>query len=165
MSSPSWENVEPLVASKEQERTTMVVTFQCPVSGETVEGRASLNTERSLKSTVKESFLRQLVWSLMRTVRRMLGYRMAGSVAADATRHVATDATSKARFSDADRQKAIVEAFERVQSQFRWDESDARWVHASVEVSDDAGATAGADADAAGGDDTAPAEEAQGEPG
>ncbi|TVR03503.1 MAG: hypothetical protein EA398_04805 [Deltaproteobacteria bacterium] len=148
MSSPSWENVEALVASKEQERGTMVVTFQCPVSGETVEGRASLNTERSLKSTVKESFLRQLVWSLMRTVRRMLGYRMAGSIASDATRHVATDATEKARFSEADRQKAIVEAFERVQSQFRWDEGDGRWVHVSAASGEDAGAVADAGADA-----------------
>lgn len=149
MSSPSWENVETLVASKEQERGTMVVMFQCPISGETVEGRASMKTERSLKSTVKESFLRQLVWSLMRTVRRMLGYRMAGSIASDATRHVTTDATEKARYSEADRQKAIVEAFERVQSQFRWDEGDGRWVHVSAGAGDDAGASAAADAEAA----------------
>ncbi len=134
MPEPSYEKIEPLVASSEQRSTTMNVVFQCPVTGTEVQSSASIRqgTASRAKSSVKRSLWYSLRSSISYAVRSMVGGGMAGSMAGSAV----SGATSRASgggysFSEEEKQAAIVDAFGRVAQKFIWDAGSNRYVSAA----------------------------------
>lgn len=136
MSQITYEMVQPLVAEATQDGSTMRVTFRCPLSGQTVEARGTLQAANTMGSRVarsaKRGLLRSLRSALSRTIRNTLGYGVVGQVASDASRGAMTDSGSSPSYSDADRQAAVVRAFESVATVFAWDPQNNRYISAQA---------------------------------
>lgn len=137
MSQISFELVQPLIAQANQQGSTMHVTFRCPVSGHTVESRGHLQAANTMGSRVAQSAKRSVLWSLRsslsRAIRSSLGYGIAGRVAADAASGaINTSGSGQQSYSEADRQAAMVRAFESVANQFVWDAQNNRYVSAQA---------------------------------
>jgi len=116
----------------------MRCVFRCPVTGATVEARASIRRSDGMADAVKrrtkQSVFSRLRWSVARTVRSALGYSMAGRIAGDAASSAMQGAMqgNRASFSDDEKRAAVVEAFESVSSQFVWDSAQSRWISAGA---------------------------------
>ena len=110
----------------------MQVAFRCPVSGQIVEANAPIHQAKNLSSRVTQSAKRSLMYSLRnaltRSVRRALGHNIVGRVAADMTRSATDDLGQSQSYSEADKQAAIVRAFESVANMFVWDPHNHRYV-------------------------------------
>lgn len=132
MSQITYEMIQPLIASADQQGSAMHVVFRCPVSGTTVEARGHLQaantaTSRAAKSA-KRSLFSGLRRSMTRALRSALGYSMAGRVAADAASGAMRTSGSSQSYSDADRQAATIRAFQSVANQFIWDSQNNRYI-------------------------------------
>jgi hypothetical protein len=128
----SYESIAPLISHESQEGRTLNVVFTCPATGEAVEASASLREGSGLGATAKRSAIQNVLWNLSYSIRRMFGYSIAGRVAGDVAQSATSSAGDKARFGKAEKEAAAVDAFQRVASQFSWDEAQARWVHQSA---------------------------------
>lgn len=133
MSQITYQMIEPLVASTEQQGSAMHLVFRCPVTATTVEARGHLQAANTAGSraakSAKRSVLSGLRRSLSRALRSALGYSsMAGRVAADAASGAMRTSGSGVSYSDADRQAATVRAFESVSNQFVWDAQNNRYI-------------------------------------
>lgn len=136
MSDLSYPQVASLVASAEQQGHNMQVVFRCPVQGTDISASAALRKEDSLGSKVASGAKRRLAWgvksALARSVRRAVGYGMAGSVASGAVYSAASGDSSNQSFTDAEKQQAVVEAFENVRTSFAWDAANSRFISAAA---------------------------------
>lgn len=135
----TFECVEALLASGAESteivRGSMRCTFTCPETAKEVVGQASLEqanrdaTSSRIKSKVQSGLARSLSRSAMRFVASVFGNndigRMAREVAGEAVQSVAT----KRHYSEAEKQKAIVAAFQSVVSQFFWNDERSMWMH------------------------------------
>jgi hypothetical protein len=130
MNPMSWEAVSPLVDRVITEGRTIAAVFRCPVTGEKVSARATMQSAgdgivpvlgRQLASQAQYN-LRQ---DLARSLRGALGGGILGSVAHEiawqGTQGAATATRREAIFSEDDKRQAIVRAFAQVQDHFRWD--------------------------------------------
>ena len=109
----------------------MRVSFRCPVSGHEVEASAALRAADSVGNRVAQSAKRSLMWSVRSAigsaVRRALGHGMLGSAASSAARD-AMSGGGGTRYSEEEKQDAVVRAFESVSSQFAWDAQNQRYI-------------------------------------
>lgn len=132
MSQITYQMIQPLVASADQQGSSMHVVFRCPVSGTTVEARGHLQAANTVGARAAKSAKRSLLYglrnSLTRALRSALGYSIAGRAAADAARGAMQTSGSSQSYSDADRQAATVRAFESVANQFVWDAQNNRYI-------------------------------------
>jgi uncharacterized tellurite resistance protein B-like protein len=134
------EAIRPLVANAEQQQTTLVCTFVCPVSGERVESRAQLQQGQGISDKIKRGAQESMMWqarsALARSIHRAFGYnflsRMATDVATKAM-HAAHNAQQGApAFTQEARDAALIEAFRAVSSSFAWDPQQRRYVSAKL---------------------------------
>ncbi|GAB4524778.1 MAG: TerB family tellurite resistance protein [Haliangiales bacterium] len=138
MSDVSYEHIAPLIAAATQQGASMQVTFRCPVNGTDVSASAPLRRDDSLGSRVADSAKRRVGWgiksALARTIRRAVGYGIAGRIVSDAVNSVSSSgaASSRDSFSDAEKNAAVVDAFESVRSSFAWDPSQNRFISAAA---------------------------------
>lgn len=127
MSDVQYEHIAPLIASTEQQGSSIQVVFRCPVTARDVRASGRLQVEDTLGNKVAESAKRRVGWSLRsalgRAVRQAVGYGIAGGIASDVTTSAVSSVTEggERKYSDADRQRAVVDAFEGVRSEFAWD--------------------------------------------
>jgi transcription elongation factor Elf1 len=128
----TYASIAPLITDQTAEQSTLKVTFTCPVSGEVVSSSATMRHTEGIASAAKRSVASNLGWSVMRSVRQALGYNMAGRVAGDVARQAASSAGDKIQYGRKEKEAAAVEAFQRVASQFTWDEAGGRFVHQSA---------------------------------
>jgi uncharacterized tellurite resistance protein B-like protein len=127
--------ITPLIAQTDVSGSYVNVVFQCPVSGDEIRAQGSVvqSAGAAMKSEVKRSLWRNVRWSLSRMMYSVFGYGVGGavgSVVVDAAGSVA-DAKSY-QPTPAELEGAIVEAFKSVSNRFAWDESNQRFVSASV---------------------------------
>ena len=135
MTTPSYDNVQPLVQSVDVRGRTIQARFVCPISGQTVDARYSMPRDNSMGSRVSQQMKRNLMWSLQSAVasaiRSTMGHNMAGRVASDVARSAMTGVQQQVNsntLSGSEQSTALVEAFRTVQSQFVWDAQRHTWI-------------------------------------
>ncbi len=138
MRAPSYDDIEPLIADSKIDGSTIEVSFRCPVTQTEVPSQGTMRAGRDVSSVAQRSVKRSLSQSLRRAVfsaiRGALGSGLLGRAGQDVARSVLTDATDKMNHthSSGEKQAALLEAFEQVQSQFVWDAKSSRWVAAEA---------------------------------
>ncbi len=138
MAEVSYESIQPLIESAKQEGSVMRCVFKCPVSGAKVEAQAGIQSGRGVADVAKKSLKRSMLWraryGVARLVRSALGYGIAGRVGADVAGSLVEGSLEKkvSTFSDAEKQAAVVQAFENVSSQFVWDGKKKQWMAAAT---------------------------------
>jgi len=134
MSQPSYDQLKPLIAQELLRGSTVHVMFQCPVSGQHAESSAPVREGGASKAmaALKRNAMSQLRWALANTVRSALGGGYFGRVGSGMVHEAAPGGSAASAPSTAQRQAAVVEAFQRVQSQFTWDGAHQRYLHASA---------------------------------
>ena len=140
MSQITYQTIQPLVASAEQQGSSMRVSFRCPVTGQVIEASGALQRSNTMGDRVAESAKRSVMYglrnALTRSIRRALGYGIVSNVVADAARGAASGSGQASQdYSDDEKQAAIVRAFESVSNQFVWDGANNRFV--SVQAAGD----------------------------
>lgn len=132
-----FDNVQPLLASKEIDGSRVDCVFRCPVSGDTYS--AAGNMERSgetqgggLGSSVKRGIKYELSYGLSRVLRNVFGYNPISNIAARAAGEAVRNVQTFASYTEQDQRKAIVQAFNKVVHRFAWDAKRAAWVSASA---------------------------------
>lgn len=135
MTTPTYNNVQPLVQSIDVRGRTIQVRFACPVSGQTVDARYNVPRDNSMGSRVSQQMKRNLMWSLQSAVasaiRSTMGHNIAGRMASDVARSAMTGVQQQVNsntLSAREQSAALVEAFRSVQSQFVWDAQRATWI-------------------------------------
>lgn len=130
----TYETIRRIVKDTRQQGSTLIVTFACPITEKTVESRATMSSSSTdLSTTVNRSIVTNLMRSLQRWLYRLLGRNFAGRVGRDVARQATRGVSQKLRFSRAEKNHAVVEAFRRVQSEFVWDSQTDHWIHKSAE--------------------------------
>jgi len=135
MSTPTYENVQPIVDDLEIRARTLSVRFRCPVSGKTASARHTVPRDNSMGARVSDQMKRNLMWSLQSAVasaiRSTMGYNFAGRVASDMARSAmsgAQQSMSSQALSAREQQQAVVDAFLTVANQFIWDPGRQTWI-------------------------------------
>jgi len=130
-----YASIAPLVQSSEQKGTVLTVVFQAGSSGTPVGASARLERSKDLagatRATAQRKLLSNLGFAISRAVNGALGdvnmlSKFAGGHARSAVESLTASIDSK--YSDAEKQNAIVQAFRSVSDRFQWD--GTAWVHA-----------------------------------
>ncbi len=140
----TYEKIKPLVASEGVWGTQMNCTFRCPVSGDSVQASAEIESlAGKMAAGAVQSVKHSMWWSIRSAISNAIwssaGSGVLGRTVSDAASTVLNrvDVSGDTRqFSEKARQEAIVAAFRSVAGSFRWEEAGSRWVGAG------AGATA-----------------------
>lgn len=139
VSTPSLQNVQPLVNHIDVRGRTVTVRFACPVSGESVDARHNIPRDNSAGSRVSNQVKRNLMWSLQSAVasaiRSTMGHNIAGRVASDVARSAMSGMHQQASgqtLSISEQNDGIVAAFLSVQARFVWDPQRQGWISASA---------------------------------
>lgn len=127
----TYESIAPLVRDV-RPGSTLHVTFTCPVTGQAVQSSATMGLSQELSATVRRSVINNLIRSFSHWISRVLGHGFGGRIARDLINQGTRGASTNFQYSAADRQKAIVEAFGKVQSQFIRDAASGQWSHANA---------------------------------
>jgi uncharacterized tellurite resistance protein B-like protein len=129
----TWELVKPLIARSDVGGNHVQAVFACPVSGEEVHASAPIRRSQgsALKQEVKQSLWRNIRWSLSRMMYSTFGYGVGGAIG-QAVADGAMSAASSSGFSEDEIRASMVDAFKSVQTRFAWDDSNQRFVSASV---------------------------------
>ncbi len=126
-----YASIEPLITQRMVKGRQVHVTFARPQGGPSVSTSASLRKDNTagqrIKDSVKRSFMYEARNMLMRALGGLFGGGVAGRVARQATHEVQRSVAAKLEYSEADVQRAIVEAFKRVQGKFARDPQTKTW--------------------------------------
>ncbi len=130
----TYELVAPLVTAHEVDGSGVTVVFQCPVSGEQIQGRGRVQESgSSFGKEVKRTLWQNMRWSLSRAMYSVFGYGVGGAIGStvvDAAGSMASAGGTKLK--EADFKAAVLDAFRGVSNRFAWDETNQRFVSASV---------------------------------
>ena len=138
MAEVTYESIQSLIESAEQDGASMKVTFKCPVSGGTIESSAAIKKGKGIADVAKASAQKSLMYSLRRgvlgMVRSVLGGGAFGRVGRDVANQLMgeADKRSKEVFSEEEKNAAVVEAFNGVSSKWVHDAKNNRWVLAQA---------------------------------
>lgn len=136
MNQPTYESLEPLVASREVDGSSVRVLFRCERTGVEVEATGSIKRLGDLKNqaarTVKKNLWQSLRRSATRAVADTLGKGTAGRIARDLTNTTLRQGEKSTAFSQAEVDAAIVAAFDRVKDRFTWSDENG-WTGAASE--------------------------------
>lgn len=140
MSTPTYDNIQPLIVSSDASGRTLRFTFACPESGERVDASHTLSHTPTQAEQVKHRVRRSLGMSirgpLSSAVRSIFGHnnpigRLLGDVASQAAYVAATPMPgSKPNLSQTQSQEAALAAFNKVRGRFAWSEERDGWVAA-----------------------------------
>ena len=128
-----YDEIAPILADARQEGTTMHCLFRCPRSGLEVRSSAPLRHEQGLGQKVSDSAKRSMMHGVSRSISRaiygVLGRGVVGRTAADAAQSLIGEGqrADQQRYSEEERQAAIVDAFTRVADRFVRDDEQG-WV-------------------------------------
>ena len=130
-----YPSIAPLVRSSDQDGTVLQVVFQDASGGPAVQATGTLRRGTGVagatRATVQRKLLSKLSFAISRAVSDSLGDNVVSRAGLRMARSTVEDAAVKVdqRYSPAEKQKAILEAFRSVADQFRWD--GAAWVTTS----------------------------------
>ncbi len=132
MHEPTYGSIQHLIEAEEQDRNTMKCVFKCPETGATAESSATISQGRGVKNVAKSAVKRSLFSSLRRavssTLYSTLGHSIAGRAASGVSQEMLSNTRQGTMYSSEDKQDAVVRAFDRVASKFRFDEDQGRWI-------------------------------------
>jgi uncharacterized tellurite resistance protein B-like protein len=135
MSGPlTYASIAPLLNNERREGRTIIVSFKCPVSEFAVSSKARMRETFSdqVAAHGRRAAAQVVHIHLADYVARSMGRGFAGNMGKMAVREGARQSRAFTRdqvFDDADRQRAIIEAFKMVSHHFRWD--GRRWISAA----------------------------------
>ncbi len=135
MPTPSYAQIQPLIAQQQLQGSTVHVVFQCPLTGrhEASTGPVRKGRTSAFLQGMKGRAMSQLRWSLANMVRSALGGGYLGRTGSSMVHEATTGATGGARAATrGELQAAVLEAFVKVQSQFVFDAARGGWVHTSA---------------------------------
>jgi uncharacterized tellurite resistance protein B-like protein len=138
MSEITYESIEALASDISESEGLLDVTFECPLTGETVRAAAPLKPRDASKTRARddEPFHFSAVRAVNGLVRDILGYNAAFDAATTAVdssldKSVKSDGEEQAPtgdVTDEDRRDALFRAFQSVMHRFAWDSQNDRWV-------------------------------------
>ena len=116
-------------------RLRCVGAWPLDVSGVAIPSEARLQESQAtlgdkIKGSAKKTLARSLQSSIGRSIRGIFGSGAVGRIAGDAAKLTTKDALDRNMPSEAAKNRALLEAFERVAERFRWEDSEERWVAA-----------------------------------
>lgn len=136
MQQAHFENVQPLLVSKEIDGSRVDCVFRCPVSGDTYSATGNMVRSAELQnnaaSSVKRGIKNELSYAMGRIMRNVFGYNPLGNMAARAAGEAIRNVKTHANYTEADQQQAVVQAFNKVSHRFAWDPKKSGWVSASA---------------------------------
>lgn len=138
MNQYSFEVIEPLIVDIKEHGRSVHVVFKCPVSDFTVSSRFSVQRDRSLGSQLKKnaerSILNLIQRELSKVLRDVLGNNAAGRMGSDIARRTMYSTSSQILngLSNQERKDAVIAAFKKVKSQFRWNTERQTWLAADM---------------------------------
>lgn len=154
--SPTYEEISPLVESATRMGRTMLVVFKCPETGKKVSSRGTVESTRRIDvlSAHKNYQAWQLRKDVASQVSRFLGSGIAGQLGSRAVYGASRKASSPAKgesaeniYSEADEQRAVLDAFRTVAHRFEQTQEGGWRIVAPSESSEprpgQVGATAG----------------------
>lgn len=126
----TYDSIKPLVLEERLDGSTMHVKFK--IEEEIFETKRSVrmdstDTSNKIKSMVKLNLISRMRSSLLRIIRTAVGGGIAGNTASMVGNEVVRQQTSGANFSVADKQRAVVEAFNAISFQFYFDQEEKQW--------------------------------------
>ena len=128
----NYASIAPLVSSSELSGSVLQVVFQDAQGGPSVSATGTLRTSGGVvgatRSTIQRQMLSRLSFAVTRAVSSALGDNVVSRFGAGIARSAVQDAGRSATVSAEAKEAAVVEAFQSVSSQFRWD--GAAWVSA-----------------------------------
>ncbi|MHC5036980.1 MAG: TerB family tellurite resistance protein [Planctomycetota bacterium] len=139
MNEPTIEQVKTVLTSSEVRGRTMHCTFTCPEKGTAVEASAPVaaKQEGAVKKAVKRSVdraKRGFMWRLRSKIAYAVSNAVGGGMAGQIARDVAYSATpsgggsSAPSFGKAEKEAAILAAFNKVKHQFVWKEEAGTFI-------------------------------------
>jgi tellurite resistance protein len=131
----TYDLVAPLVAQTDVSSNYVQVVFQCPVSHELIKSSASATESQgsAMKKEVKRSLWRNIRWSLGRMMYNVFGYGVGGAVGSTLVESVGSAGEASGyQPNEEEVKRAVMDAFQAVGNRFAWDESNQRFVSASV---------------------------------
>ena len=114
-----FSDIEPLIQSAEIDGDTLNCVFQCPKSGETATVKLPMKQANkgsvvsSAMDTAQSRFSRSLKRGVMSSLSSMLGNGTVGAVARQAAGQMVDNAAKHRGYTDEEKQRAIVMAFEK----------------------------------------------------
>jgi tellurite resistance protein len=126
----TYDLIKPIILEEKLDGSTMHCKFK--VEGEVFESKYSVridskDTSNKIKGMVKLNLISRMRSTLMRVIRSAVGGGIAGNTAAMVGNEVVRNQTSGANYSAADKQDAVVEAFERISFNFYFDQEVKAW--------------------------------------
>lgn len=144
----TFDSIESLVSVTTLDADMLKCVFTCPQSGKDFEARANVlqanqgNLSTGIKNTIQQNVSRSLVRTAMQFCASIFGGGMTGRIARDVTAQAAHSVAKKRVYTKAEKERAIVVAFEQVKSQFRYDEELGTFVAAVEKTGTDKAAVA-----------------------
>lgn len=126
----TYELIKPIILEEKMEGSTMYCKFK--VEGEIFESKNSVrvdssDTSNKIKGMVKLNMISRMRSTLMRVIRTAVGGGIAGNTAAMVGNEVVRSQTSGANYSAADKQRAVIDAFERISFNLYFDQEVKEW--------------------------------------
>jgi len=141
-----FSTIEPLVEKEDFRNDTLYVTFTCRETNVSHQSSAYVeqSTAQKLMSGAGKTIQNQMFWSAKRTLSQLiggaLGYGMAGRMGRQLVGSVLDNVgrggagQSSRSLSKEARERAILQAFEKVSSYFTWNKSLKKWVGVKKEL-------------------------------
>lgn len=126
----TYDLIKPIILEEKMDGSTMHCKFK--VEGEVFDAKYAVrvdskDTTNKIKGMVKLNLVSRMRSVLMRTIRTAVGGGIAGNTAAMVGNEVVRSKTTGANYSAADKQDAVVEAFERISFNFYFDKEVKEW--------------------------------------
>lgn len=123
MSEITYEELRPLIADQEVRGAQVRVVFRCPKSGASHESSAGIQRGRGVKDmalkAAKQSAWYSLRNGLMRALSSALGHGVVSSVGRQVSGQMMREMSQNTQYSGSEVEAAVVQAFLRVQNNFR----------------------------------------------
>ncbi len=130
MSTITYQQIEPLIVSATLDRNQMVCTFKTP-SGKIIESKASVRRHNDVQSQVqnriKQMGTMQARMAVSRTLNQVLGGGILGRTASMVVRSATTVDALGIKYTESEKQDAVVEAFKKVEQFFEFDNNSNAW--------------------------------------
>ena len=134
----TFDQIAPLILNTYVDKSKMICEFEVPGTEKVIQSSANIKRERTVTSDIKRAVTRnvtnQVRRSVSRLVRNVLGGGMIGRIGSQtvnaATRSTTRDLTRG--FSNSEKEQAIVEAFNKVASEFNYNANTGEWRAANI---------------------------------
>ncbi|MEL7122129.1 MAG: hypothetical protein AAFO07_21960 [Bacteroidota bacterium] len=135
MQQPTYDQVAMVLQSTEIDGNTMYCSFISP-RGQVIESEARLQRSNAMQDKIQRDLQRAVVRQTKRHASRLLRSALGGGVlgrtGSSIIRNLASEETLGIKFSQSEKEAAIVEAFTKVSDQFKWDQNAQQWVDPST---------------------------------